>query len=68
MNKTRIVLACIVALAGSPVPAAETEAESHPLAGIPLRHIGPAINSGRISDFAFHPQRKQEFYWVEWYE
>ena len=42
--------------------AAERRGDSHALAGIPLRHIGPAINSGRISDFAFHPQRKQEFY------
>jgi photosystem II stability/assembly factor-like uncharacterized protein len=42
--------------------AADADPDKHPLADIPLRHIGPAINSGRISDFAFHPQRKQEFY------
>ncbi len=34
----------------------------HPLAGIPLRHIGPAINSGRIADFAFHPTHPEIFY------
>ena len=33
-----------------------------PLAGIPLRNIGPALISGRISDFAFHPTNKQVFY------
>lgn len=34
----------------------------HPFAGLALRGIGPAITSGRISDFAFHPERKQEYY------
>jgi photosystem II stability/assembly factor-like uncharacterized protein len=34
----------------------------HPLAGMPLRTIGPAMISGRISDFAFHPEHKQVFY------
>ena len=37
-------------------------ADDNPLASIPLRHIGPAINSGRISEFAFHPEHKQVFY------
>lgn len=35
---------------------------SHPLAGIPLRNIGPALTSGRVSDFAFNPASKQVFY------
>jgi len=43
------------------VAAADTD-QANPLATIPLRPIGPAITSGRISDFAFHPERKQEFY------
>ncbi len=34
----------------------------HPLSSIPLRNIGPAMISGRISDFAFHPEKKHEFY------
>ena len=34
----------------------------HPFAGLDLRHIGPAITSGRISDFAFHPERKHEYF------
>ena len=55
-------LSCALVLAGLRVSAADTDTEEHPLAGIPLRHIGPAINSGRIADFAFHPSRKQEFY------
>jgi photosystem II stability/assembly factor-like uncharacterized protein len=36
--------------------------DSHPLAGIPLRSIGPALTSGRISDFAFHPGQWQVHY------
>lgn len=41
---------------------AQSQESAHPLAGIPLRNIGPAITSGRISDFAFHPERKHEFF------
>jgi photosystem II stability/assembly factor-like uncharacterized protein len=36
--------------------------EEHPLSGIPLRSIGPALTSGRISDFAFHPQKNETYY------
>ena len=36
--------------------------DEHPLASLALRPIGPAITSGRISDFAFHPERKHEYY------
>ena len=45
-----------------PMSAAIAADDKHPLAGLPLRNIGPAYTSGRISDFAFHPQRKHEFY------
>lgn len=38
------------------------QAEANPLASIKLRNIGPAMISGRISDFAFNPQRSNEFY------
>jgi len=37
-------------------------ADEHPLAGIPLRNIGPALTSGRVSDFAFVPGQSQSFY------
>jgi len=39
-----------------------THAAEHPLAGIPLRNIGPALTSGRVSDFAFVPGQPQSFY------
>ena len=41
--------------------AADEEGDANPLAAIPLRHIGPAITSGRISDFAFYPGENQKF-------
>jgi len=37
-------------------------AADHPLAGIPLRNIGPALTSGRVSDFAFLEGQPQVFY------
>jgi len=36
--------------------------DTNPLASIPLRSIGPAMISGRISDFAVNPERTHEFY------
>ena len=36
--------------------------DQHPLAGMPLRSIGPAVNSGRVSDFAFHPEHPEIHY------
>ncbi|MBT8053950.1 MAG: glycosyl hydrolase [Xanthomonadales bacterium] len=36
--------------------------ESHPLAGLPMRSIGPALTSGRVSDFAFHPDQWEVHY------
>jgi photosystem II stability/assembly factor-like uncharacterized protein len=41
--------------------AAEDE-DGHPLAGMPLRSIGPALTSGRVADFAFHPVTPQVHY------
>ena len=42
--------------------AKEEEEEKHPLAGIKLRGIGPAVSSGRITDFAVHPERTNEYF------
>ncbi len=36
--------------------------EQHELASMPLRAIGPALTSGRVSDFAFHPTQRQIHY------
>ena len=54
---------CVFALffvSGQAAQAAEDEA--HPLASIPLRSIGPALTSGRVSDFAFVPGQWQAHY------
>jgi len=60
-----LALAILVCLAlANMAMAADTDekAEAHPLAGIALRNIGSAVISGRISDFAFHPQSQNIFY------
>jgi len=44
------------------LPIAVAGEDGHPLAGIPLRSIGPALTSGRVSDFAFHPDQWQVHY------
>jgi photosystem II stability/assembly factor-like uncharacterized protein len=38
------------------------EIQKHPFKGLELRGIGPAITSGRISDFAFHPEHNQKYF------
>lgn len=53
------LLACFALIAVSPASIAQ---DDHPLASVSLRPIGPAITSGRIADFAFHPKRKHEYY------
>ena len=65
MNSSRIrttfctLVISIMALSSSPLQAKD---EAHPLASMPLRNIGPALTSGRVADFAFHPDRSHEFY------
>ena len=44
------------------IQAKEKDKSNNPLASIPLRSIGPAMISGRVSDFAFNPQRNNEFF------
>ncbi|MGA9572548.1 MAG: hypothetical protein WBS20_01230, partial [Lysobacterales bacterium] len=55
------LLFTIIFLAALNLPANVVAAE-HPLAGIPLRNLGPALTSGRVSDFAFHPGQPQSFF------
>ena len=53
--------ACFLALVLYPLL---TTAQDHdnPFESLELRSIGPAVMGGRVSDFAFHPTRRQEFY------
>jgi photosystem II stability/assembly factor-like uncharacterized protein len=51
----------LVLLVASCLPAAAQEA-AHPFEKLELRSIGPAVMGGRVTDFAFHPTRRQEFY------
>jgi len=55
--------ALLALLLSAPLQACAVEEEPlHPLAGIPLRSIGPALTSGRVADFAFHPDGWQAHY------
>ena len=56
------LLFVVVAIAAVPSSAFAQEEDKHPLASLPLRTIGPALTSGRISDFAFHPDHKHVYY------
>lgn len=56
-----VVTAVITLGFAADVRADDDEKEGNPLASLPLRHIGPAITSGRISDFAFYPGGDNEF-------
>ncbi|MFK8011282.1 MAG: hypothetical protein AB8B80_04525 [Marinicellaceae bacterium] len=58
-----ILFVCLVLISISSIAKKQEESKTNnPLAGIPLRNIGPALISGRISDFAFNPDKKHEFY------
>jgi photosystem II stability/assembly factor-like uncharacterized protein len=46
----------------TPEPPKEVKKEELPLSGIKFRNIGPALTSGRISDFAVNPKNFNEYY------
>ena len=55
-----LCVAAVLFVSGQSV--AEEDDKGHPLAGISLRSIGPALTSGRVSDFAFVPGQWQKHY------
>lgn len=59
---TLIGTAALLGSAAAFTASANADADTHPLAELPLREIGPAYPSGRISDFAFHPTQPHRFY------
>ena len=64
-NRHSWILAVTLVLAfvpGAQAADQDDEQEDSPFAGLALRSVGPAMTGGRISDFAFHPGRKQAFY------
>ncbi|MEE4216865.1 MAG: hypothetical protein V2I48_04600, partial [Xanthomonadales bacterium] len=52
----------LIVFAASQANAQEEQDKGHPLAGMPLRSIGPALTTGRVSDFAFFPGQWQKHY------
>ncbi|MEM9495914.1 MAG: glycosyl hydrolase [Pseudomonadota bacterium] len=56
-----LAVACADGTDAAPASTTNGAEEAHPLASIPLRNIGPAYPSGRISDFAFYPGGHHRF-------
>ena len=56
-----VLLLFSLIITGAPNLSADTADDINPLAALPMRHIGPALMSGRISDFAFYPGGNQAF-------
>jgi photosystem II stability/assembly factor-like uncharacterized protein len=69
-KRATILVFALIFLAGSSLAAPQardTKDETDPLAGISLgalrfRSLGPAVTSGRISDFAVNPHNRSEYY------
>ena len=61
LHTTRLWTLCVSAGLGL-LTGSVLAADDHPLASLPLRPIGPAITSGRIADFAFHPEHKHVYF------
>ena len=63
ISYVRLLIVGVVFLLGLTLEsyAADGEEDGNPLASLPLRHIGPAITSGRISDFEFYPGDNHKF-------
>lgn len=63
-NRLRVLplftIAAVAAFASASSSAADGSA--NPFEQLELRGIGPAVMGGRVSDFAFNPARRQEFY------
>lgn len=62
MSNYLLAAVLTLVLSGLPSAAVAQEKETNPLANIKLRNIGPAMISGRVSDFAFNPKSPNEFY------
>lgn len=62
MSKYLAISSLALTLTVLPGIAPAKEAAANPLANIKLRNIGPAMISGRISDFAVNPANPNEFY------
>jgi photosystem II stability/assembly factor-like uncharacterized protein len=57
-----VILAISACVLGQDEENGAPEIQKHPFKGLELRGIGPAITSGRISDFAFHPEHKHKYF------
>src|SRR5205085_734900 len=58
MNTSAWLLALSLTLAQNP----EADKKSHPMTGLRLRSIGPALMSGRVVGFAVHPDNRSRYF------
>ncbi|NNL04180.1 MAG: glycosyl hydrolase, partial [Xanthomonadales bacterium] len=61
-SKSLLVLCAAVLFSAAGQSFAADDDTGHPLAGMPLRSIGPALTTGRVADFAFLPGQWQKHY------
>ncbi|MEX0299094.1 MAG: WD40/YVTN/BNR-like repeat-containing protein [Kordiimonas sp.] len=62
LSGIKMVAVAAALMAGTALqPAAIAQDSENPFAGLKLRNIGPALQSGRISDFAFYPGKAHEY-------
>jgi photosystem II stability/assembly factor-like uncharacterized protein len=61
-SKSLPVLCAAVLFSAAGQSFAADDDTGHPLAGMPLRSIGPALTTGRVADFAFVPGQWQKHY------
>jgi photosystem II stability/assembly factor-like uncharacterized protein len=58
----RMMAAALTAVATLTAAGAFADDAPSPWGGLELRTIGPAVTSGRVSDFAVHPQHKHHYF------
>ena len=61
IRNCRFRIVCLLAFMLFP-PFVPAQDDSNPFEKLEFRSIGPAVMGGRVSDFAFHPTRRQEFF------
>src|SRR5215470_17441586 len=66
MNPTAYLLALSLGIAqltdAGSKSGPDAEKKSHPMTGLRLRSIGPALMSGRVVGFAVHPDNRSRFF------
>jgi hypothetical protein len=66
MRTAFLFFGLIASVASAQEPAAKSgrdaEKKGHPMAGLRLRSLGPAVMSGRVVGFAVHPEHRGQYF------